>query len=175
MQTFKNLVLLMLFCFSLSYCSHYSNPHNIPPVGIDVVGPYDQKLSVDLINNQDDKRQYLYWSMGIHRYYANYNEWTQFFIDRYTDELKKRGVTVSKDSPNKIKIKLSDFALMQGMFVIRVNAKFKFEKTDENWVKEWVDTDTSGWSGGRAFGSVLYSVIKKVLTDPEIIGKMKVK
>jgi hypothetical protein len=173
MKLFRNILLTLSLCLLMISCSHHSIPKQVPPVGLDIVGAYDQQYSVDLINDQPDSSENLYWAMGFHRYYANYNTWTKFFIDNYAKELEKRGVEVSENSPNKLKVRLSDFAFMQGAFVVRSNIKVKVESEDRSWVKEWVESDTSGWSGGRALGSTVYRAIEKLLRDDEVMNRMK--
>ncbi|KPK01402.1 MAG: hypothetical protein AMK71_05685 [Nitrospira bacterium SG8_35_4] len=174
MKLSKNMLLALISCLLMISCAHHSVPKQVPEVGMDIVGSYDQKYSVDLINDQPDTSENLYWSMGVHRYYANYNTWTQFFIDNYTKELEKRGVDVSDDSPNKVKVRLSDFAFMQGFAVVRSNIKIKLESPDRSWVKEWVESDKSGWSGGRALGSTVYRAIERLLRDEEVMNRMKI-
>ena len=110
-----------------------------------------------------------------HTYYANYNEWTQFLVDKLGAELKKRGGTVAQDSPTKLKVKLSDFAFMQGMWVVRINMRVTLEIAEKNWKKDWVATEVSGWSGGRAMGSTLYRIIEKIMQDPEIMDQLQLK
>ncbi len=176
MRMLRNRVLLFcIVALVLGGCTHHAIPKQMPEVGLDAVGRLEDNMSIDLINAQDDTTEHLFYAMGIHRYYADYNQWTQFFIDNYSKELNKRGVTVSKDSPNKIKVKLSDFAGMQGMFVIRVNMKIRFQQPEQNWEKEWNESDTSGWSGGRALGSVLHNSIKRILLDSEVNQRMAAK
>jgi len=172
MKLTKALLLILIVAFAVG-CTHHSVPKQIPPIGLDLVGTYDEKYSVSLINDQMDTSDNLYWTMGAHRYYANYNTWTKFFIDSYTTELQKRGVDVSDGSPNKLKVKISDFAFMQGMFVVRANMKVRVRTLDNKFEKEWVETDTSGWSGGRALGSTVYHAIQRLLNDPEVMNSMK--
>ena len=163
MKFVKSSLLIIVAGLFMVSCAHYSVPKQVPEVPMDSVGGYDQKYSVDLINDQPDTSDHLYWAMGIHRYYANYNVWTKFFIDYYKNELEKRGVEVSENSPNKMKVRLSDFALMTGFAVVRANIKVKLESEDRSWVKEWVESDSSGWSGGRAMGSTLYRAVERLL------------
>ena len=150
-----------------------SVPKQIPPIDLSVVDKYEENLSVELINNQPNTTPVIYAGIGGHTYYANYNEWTQFFIDRYTSELIKRGVIVSSDSPNKIKVKLSNFAFIQGWAKVRANMFVQLSSGDDRWSKTYEETDTSGWSGGRAFGSVVYHTIEKLIKDTEVIDRMK--
>ncbi len=157
----------------LTGCAHTWSPGHAPEIGLDAVSQYQGNLSVDLINNQPNTTPQMFAATGGHTHLANYNEWTQFFIDDFTKELTKRGVKVSKDSLNKIKIKLSDFAFFQGFSKVRVNMKVQLESGDGKWSKLYEETDTSGWSMGRAFGSVIYHTIEKLLKDPEVLNMMK--
>lgn len=165
-------VLFLLVANLFGGCAHTWSPGQIPAINLNVVGSYQQNLSVDLINNQPNKAPQLFAGIGGHTHYANYNEWTQFFINNYDTELTKRGVKVSKDSPNKIKVKLSNFAFFQGFAVVRVNMTIQLQSDDGKWSKTFEETDTSGWSMGRAFGSIIHHTIEKLLKDPEIIARM---
>lgn len=168
-------IFTVLFLLVLSGCSTVSQPGNIPDIGLTDVGPFAKTLSVALVNNQPDKSNEIYAGIGGHTYYANYNQWTQFFIDRLGNEMKKRGVNISDISPNKLRVKLSDFAYMQGMWVVRMNVKISLEMPEKNYKKEWIATDVSGWSAGRAMGSVLYRAIEQILRDPEIMNLLQTK
>lgn len=174
MERLKIFVIVAWGSLALVGCTHSLKPGSVPQIDLNKVGTYDKKYSVDIINDYEDATENIFGSIGLHKYSANYNLWTQFFVDQYKDELKKRNVVVSKDSPNKIKIKISDFAMMQGMWVIRVNMKVRLEKSGEDWRKEWVESDVSGWSGGRAFGSVMHNAIQKLLEDSEVLNKMRI-
>jgi len=167
--------LLLSTVVLLSGCAHYTSPKSMPGVDLKAVGAFSRSFSVDLINNQPDASQQIYGGIGGHTYYANYNEWTQFLVDHLGAELNKRGASVSSESLMKLKIKLSDFALIQGMWVVRINMKVALEIPGKNWKKEWVVTDTSGWSGGRAMGSTLYRIIEKIMQDPEIMDLLQPK
>ena len=166
-------ILLLIIVF-LAGCAHMSVPKQIPPIDLSAVDKYQENLSVELINDQPNTTPVIYAGIGGHTYYANYNEWTQFFIDNYTAELTKRGVKVSKDSPNKIKAKLSNFAFIQGWAKVRANMVVHLSSLDSKWSKTYEETDTSGWSGGRAFGSVIYHTIEKLLKDSEVIDRMRI-
>lgn len=173
--------LLRIFCFlllmviSTTGCSIVRVPKQIPPVSLSVIGPYKEKLSVNLINNQPDSDLHVYAGVGGTTFSANYSQWTDFFVDNFTEELRKRDVIVSEDSRNDLKVKLSDFAFIQGFWKVRVNMKIKLEMPNKNWEREWVATDTSGWNDGRAFGSVIYHAIEGLLKDREFIEKLKVR
>jgi uncharacterized lipoprotein YajG len=167
------ILFLILIVGLMTGCAHTWRPGEVPELGLDAVGLYSDHLSVDLINNQPNTTPQLFAGIGGHTHYANYNEWTEFFIKDFSQELTKRGVAVSKESPNKIKVKLSNFAFFQGFAKVRVNMTVHLEAGDGSWSKTYEETDTSGWSMGRAFGSVIYHTIEKILKDPEVMGRMK--
>ncbi|HMK56896.1 MAG TPA: hypothetical protein VK448_09700 [Dissulfurispiraceae bacterium] len=165
-------IFVVLLAIFSGGCAHTWSPKEVPPIDTASVAPYKMPLSVDLINNQPDTTPQLFAASGGHSHYANYNEWTDFFIKTYTAELTRRGAAVSAESPNKMKVKLSNFQFFQGFAKVRANIKVTLN-TDDGWTKAYEETDTSGWSLGRAFGSVIYHTIEKLLQDPEVINKMK--
>lgn len=161
------------FLILLSGCAHTWSPGQAPEIGLDTIDRFQGNLSVQLINNQPETKPKLFAGIGGHTHYANYNEWTQFFIDTLSKELTKRGVRVSNNSTNKIKVKLSNFAFFQGFAKVRVNMTVLLESGDGKWSKQYEETDASGFSLGRAFGSIVYHTIEKILKEPEILDKMK--
>ena len=165
---------LLIGLLFVSGCATISKPGSIPAIGLDRVGSFKENLSVDLINDQPNTTPQTYAGIGGYTYQANYNEWTKFFIDNLGEELKKRSVDVSETSPNKLKVKLSDFDFIQGWAKVRVNMRISLQMPDKNWSKEWVATDTSGWNGGRAFGSVIYHAIEQLLKDSQLIELLRV-
>lgn len=167
-------IFLSLFLFFIAGCATVSKPGNISEINMEDVGKFLKALSVELINNQPNTTPQLYAGVEGHTFYANYNEWTEFLINKLGEELKKRDASVSQDSPNKLKVKLSEFSYIQGWAKVRITMKVSLEITEKNWKKEWVVTDVSGWSIGRAFGSVIYHTIEQILKDPEIIELLEV-
>ncbi len=51
--------------------------------------------------------------------------------------------------------------------------KIHLSSPDNTWTKVYDETDTSGWSMGRAFGSLIYHAVEKDVQDPEILARMK--
>lgn len=166
-------IVLPLALLFLAGCATVSRPGSIPEIKLENIGRFESPLSVDLINNQPDRAENKYAGIGLNSFCANYNEWTQFFIDKLGEELKKRGATVSQASQNKLKVSLSDFAYAPGFATVRAGIRFSLEMPERNWKKEWVASDVSGWSMGRAFGSVIYNAISQLLEDPEFIGLLQ--
>jgi hypothetical protein len=160
-------------------CAHTWSPEKAPPIPLEAVGPLGTDLSVELINNQPNTTPQPLTSRGGQPHQANYNEWTQFFITYWTEELVKRNVVVSSQSPNKILVKLDSFILSPPSFSgiwrlgTRTNMAIHLSSPDDTWRKTLYETDTSGWSMGRALGSLIYHAVGRMLTDPEILARMK--
>jgi len=76
-------------------------------LGLDKVGALSGGYSVALVNDQSETRPQPVFGNA----HVNYNEWTAFFINYYSDELRKRGVNVDAGSPNKILVKLDGFTV----------------------------------------------------------------
>lgn len=162
-------ILLIVF----TGCAHTWSPGQVPPVPMESVGPLGTGLTVDLINNQPETKPQLFAGTPFYKHYANYNEWTEFFNRYWADELMKRKVGVNNQSPNKILVKLDTFLLSQGFAKVRTNMRIHLSSPDNSWSKVLYETDTSGWSMGRAFGSLIHHTVEKMMLDPEIMGRMR--
>ncbi len=175
-SSFGSLPVIMLLAALVSLgagCAHTWSPGQAPPIPIEVVGPLGNALTVDLVNNQPNTTPQLFAGIGGHTHYANYNEWTGFFIKYWTEELTKRNVAVTDLSQNKILVKLDSFMFIQGFAKVRTNMKIHLSTPDNAWTKVLDETDTSGWSMGRAFGSLIYHAVEKMMLDPEILARMQ--
>jgi hypothetical protein len=51
--------------------------------------------------------------------------------------------------------------------------KIHLSSPDNTWSKVFEETDTSGWSMGRAFGSLIYHAVEKMMMDPEVMTRMR--
>ncbi|HBO69770.1 MAG TPA: hypothetical protein DD658_06400 [Deltaproteobacteria bacterium] len=165
--------ILLLAVSLFGGCAHTWSPKQAPTVPLESVGPLGPGLSVNLINDQPSTTPQMFAAIGGHTHYANYNEWTDFFIRYWGEALTKRGVVVGPQSMNTISVKLDDFRFYQGFAKVRTNMKIHLSSPDNTWKKDFDETDTSGWSMGRAFGSVIYHAVEKLMQDPEVLGRMK--
>jgi hypothetical protein len=169
---FKVLVVLALSLLAFG-CALTMHPGQVPPVGLDVVGNLPGELSVDLVNAQPDTTNVPFSGRSGSRFNANLNEWTQFYISELGNQLSRRGVYVSPSSLNKIQVRLSDFQYYQGFATVRVNMKVHLSSPDGSWARTFEETDTSGFSMGRAFGSVIYHSIINLLQDGDVMNHMR--
>ncbi|MBI5970703.1 MAG: hypothetical protein HY884_06075 [Deltaproteobacteria bacterium] len=174
-QSTKLPALLVSVLFALAGCMFVRHPGNVPDIGLDKVGALDGKYSVALINAQPDsnlqQKEYLAAILGYA--YVNYNEWTEFFVNYYSNELKKRGVNVTSDSPNKILVKLDGFTNILESFKKKTIIHFRFSTADGKIIKEMYETDTSGLDPGHAYAGVIYHTVEKLLNDSDVLDRMK--
>lgn len=57
---------------------------------------------------------------------------------------------------------------------VRASFKLTISSADRTWSKEYNESDVSGWSMGRALGSLVYHTTEKLLTDDEVMSRMRV-
>jgi len=165
----KRFLIVIVALIFLVGCARVWHPGTTPEITLDTLGAFNSSYSVNLVNKQDDSEP----QMIAYRNFVNPNEWTEYFLDVYTKELEKRGVSVSPDSPNVINVKLSDFSFIQGMWTVRAGVRLTLSSPDGSWSKEYRESDVSGWSLGRAFGSLVYHTTEKLLMDDEVMSKMR--
>ncbi len=169
LQSSKLTGLLAVIFFTLAGCMIVWHPRGVPELGLDKVGALSGGYSVALVNDQREANP----QPVLGQAYVNYNEWTEFFVNYYSNELRKRGVNVDPNSPNKILVKLDGFTVQQGFARMRSNIHFRFSTSDGRIFREMYETDTSGMSAGRAFASVIYHTVEKLLQDKEVLDRMK--
>lgn len=165
----------MLFAVAILGCSHYVKPKNPEPVNMTDAGMYSSPMSVWLVNTQMDSYKTQIGAMGGHTYYAKNSEWTQFMVDQWKEELLKRGVHLSDDSQNRIMVKLSSLNISFGMFVNNAYMDLSLSTPDRTW--SWRNSYEGGCSTFNkqycAFSNLIHNAIKDMLTNDEIIARMR--
>lgn len=164
-------LLLLVAAVSMVFtgCATVRRPGQIPEISLESVGKFQEGLSAELVNNQPNTTPEVYSGVWPNYLKADYNEWTQFFINELKKELERRGVKINSGSSNKVKVKISNFTTLPGFATIRVRMGIRVEIPSKNWVKDWSATDVSGWNDGRAFGSTIHNAIKELLQDETFI------
>ncbi len=171
----RNLVLILSLSLIMAACAPVTiSPNKIridPNINLDLIGTYEKKLSVNLINNQPDSTiQPIPHPTGKFR--VNYNEWTQFYIEQWEEELIKRGVNVSGDSPNLIKVKIYDIEFF-GKWELYVRMMIELEDKSGTWSKKIKSISMDNWTGKGALINMFTRSIEKLLEDIEVIDKMR--
>ena len=162
-------IILCIAVIALSGCVTTLHPGSGMKLPTDLVGPFPEDYSVNLINNQPDATPLSFYG-GLA---ADLNEWTQFLIDELSEELQDRGVEISPTSPNELLVKISNLRSVQGFAVVRMYITVLLSTPDNSWSKEIKVNEASAWTIGRALGGVIYRTNEKILTDKEIMNEMR--
>jgi hypothetical protein len=166
--------MILLSLFLLGGCAHTWSPRPVSPVPMESVGPLSPGLSVHLVNNQPLTTPQLFDTDMGHTHYANYNEWTDFFIRYWGEELTKRGVVVDTKSRNTISVKLDDFyANHVHIWVFFGGMKVHLSSLDNSWRKEFSEMASSGGGLAPALGNAINLTVEKLMRDPEVLDRMK--
>lgn len=164
---------ILFILFLLGGCAHTWSPGHVPTVPMESVGPLGHGLSVHLVNDQPSTTPQLFATDTGHTHFANYNEWTDFFIRYWGEELTKRGVAVGTQSRNTISVRLDDFRMHNYFMVIRADMKVHLSSPDNTWSKELIESENSGMGLGGALGNVVFLTVEKLMRDPEVLDRMK--
>lgn len=164
---------ILLSLFLLGGCAHTWSPGSVSPVPMETVGPLGPGLSVHIVNDQPLTTLQLFFTDVGHTHHANYNEWTDYFIRYWGEELTKRGVAVGPQSRNTISVKLDGFWAHHIFVVINAGMKIHLSSPDNTWSKEFVETDSSGMGLGGALGNVVHLTVEKLMQNPEVLNRMK--
>jgi hypothetical protein len=161
---------ILLILFFLGGCTHTMSPRQIPPVPMESIGPLGPGLSVHLVNDQPLITLQLFESDVGHKWYANYNEWTDFFIQYWGEELTKRGVAVNTQSRNKISVKLDKLWTTHIFAIYNSGMTTHLSSPDNTWRKEFIEVSTSI---RRDWSKAIYNTVERLMKDPEVLDRMK--
>jgi hypothetical protein len=165
---------ILLTLFLLGGCAHTWSPKPVSPVPMESVGPLSPGLSVNLVNDQPLTTPQLIGTDMGHSHHANYNEWTDFFIRYWGEELTKRGVVVDTKSRNTISVKLDDFSFNHvHVWVVFGGMKVHLSSPDNTWRKAFSEFASSGAGLANALGNDINLIVEKLMRDPEVLDRMK--
>ncbi len=170
-EMIRRCVGLIGISLALVGCTQIVRPVLAPTIDLNEVGYFQNKYYVDLINGQSDSGPQVFSKLKTGKtFLANYKEWTESFIDVYTYELQKRGVQISKASPNKIYVKVSDLEYTHDFIGFKGKIKIDLSNQDGNWTKEFSETYVSDRNMRDAFSGAFYNAVLKLLKDQEVLS-----
>jgi hypothetical protein len=163
-----SLILILTFLFSA--CSHVAVPRGPIPVKMDVVGPMNANKAIFLENGVPDSRLTLIASQGFHKWYADYNVWTSFVVSQLEIELRGRGVQVSPDSQEVLRVKVEQTGLFWGSFSTRCVVNVRVERKDGTWSKSYEGNNASPASLYRSVDGAVYKAVVAILQDRDFMN-----
>jgi hypothetical protein len=161
--------LIATLTFLFSACSHVAVPRGPIPVKMDVVGPMNVNKTVFLENGVPDSKLTLIASQGFHKWYADYNVWTSFIVSHLETELRSRGVQISPDGQEVLRVKVEQTGLYWGSFSTRCIVNVRVERKDRTWSKSYEGNNASPASLYRAVDGAVYKAVVAILQDKDFM------
>jgi hypothetical protein len=136
---------------------------------MDVVGPMNINKPIFLENGVPDSKLTLVAAQGFHKWYADYNVWTSFIVNQLEGELRGRGVQISPDSQEVLRVKVEQTGLYWGSFSTRCIVNVRVEKKDGTWSKTYEGNNASPASLYRSVDGAVYKAVVAILQDKDFI------
>jgi hypothetical protein len=162
--------LIVTLTFLFSACSHVTVPRGPIPVKMDVVGPMSVSKAIFLENGVPDSKLTLIATQGFHKWYADYNVWTSFVVSQLESELRGRGVQVSPDSQEVLRVKVEQAGLFWGSFSTRCIVNVRVERKDGTWSKSYEGNNASPASLYRSVDGAVYKAVVAILQDTDFMN-----
>jgi hypothetical protein len=162
--------LMMILILAFSGCSHVTVPRGPIPVKMDVVGPMNGTKAIFLENGVPDSKLTLIASQGFHKWYADYNVWTSFVVSQLESELRGRGVQISPDSREILRVKVEQTGLYWGSFSTRCIVNVRVERKDGTWSKTYEGNNASPASLYRSVDGAVHKAVVAILQDKDFLN-----
>ena len=162
--------LIVTLTFIFSACSHVTVPRGAIPVKMEVVGPMSVSKAIALENGVPDSKLTLIATQGFHKWYADYNVWTSFVVNQLESELRGRGVQVSPNSQEIIRVKVEQAGLFWGSFSTRCILNVRVERKDGTWSKSYEGNNASPASLYRSVDGAVYKAVVAILQDRDFMN-----
>jgi hypothetical protein len=162
--------LMVTLTFLFSACSHVTVPRGPIPVKMDVVGPMSVSKAISLENGVPNSKLTLIATQGFHKWYADYNVWTSFVVSQLENELRGRGVQVSPDSQEVLRVKVEQAGLFWGSFSTRCIVNVRVERKDGTWSKSYEGNNASPASLYRSVDGAVYKAVVAILQDKDFMN-----
>jgi uncharacterized lipoprotein YajG len=137
---------------------------------MEVVGPMNVDKTITLENGAQDSKLTLIATQGIHKWYADYSVWTSLIVAQLESELRGRGVRVSPDSQEIIKVKVEQAGLFWGSFSTRCIVNVRVERKDGTWSKSYEGNNASPANLYRSVDGAVYRAVVAILQDKDFMN-----
>jgi len=159
-------LIFLLFISSISGCTYYITPTEIPMKPGMVVHRYESLDPIAVTNNQRNTDNIVI--MKGKMLYANLNEWTELAIEILKSELLDNNIYVSYDSNKKISLSILNAQVTQEIVVVRANLELNVV-TGSGHKKTYRITNT-GVDIRKACGGAITKAVAAMLNDEIILS-----
>ena len=173
MMAAKKLFWIIAFPFLLFGCSHHHVP-NPYRYQISLDNDFSSTSSISLMNVQTSTEDVLFAANGPHKFYANYQRWTETAIALTQQELVKRGMKVEEHATKTLKLSIDSAKVtdsVSGMFYCDTTLGVE---TGDGYARKYLGQSSNF---GITF-HIIYatadnsvtSAVAEMLKDPKIIN-----
>jgi hypothetical protein len=161
----SRLFLMGLLLLSLTGCATYYQPSSEHP--LEPIREFTSTSSVALINGQPSKEEVKFTS----KHFAVLNSWTDVAISITERELKKRGLSVVKETPKSITMSIDSAKTHVGWVMISSQIVMSV-KTSDGYSATYIGKDKSAMAGRplNQMDRAMMRVVVEMLNDPPIVN-----
>jgi len=167
----KRCILAFLVLFILGGCSHQYTP-NASTFALESIPEFSTAKSITLRNTQSSTNEVLFGANMGHKFYGNYQEWTNTAIEITRRELIERGMDVTSDSQKSLNLSIESAKGTFGTWVVLCEITLKAE-TSEGYIKTYLGENRSPEGLFRAADGAIMRAVAEMLRDNEIVEYLK--
>jgi hypothetical protein len=147
-------LLILLFLFSA--CSHvlYSQ------------GSINTNKVISVVNGQTESKLTLIAIRGSDKFFADFKQWSDFFVTQLTTELEKRGVRTNPQGDYTFTVSVSNLRLFWGAWAVRCIVDVHVARSDGAWAKTY-EGNNAGHNIDRAIDGAIHKAVALIIGDPE--------
>ncbi len=167
----KPCILVFVILFLLGGCSHNFIPQ-ASTFELDSITEFSTINDISLVNIQSSTDDVLFGANMGHKFYGNYQEWTDTAIAITRRELSKRGMNIANDVHKSLKLAIETVKGTFGTWFVSCNITLRVE-TSEGYVKTYFGESRSPAGLYRAADGAVMRTVAEMLRDKEIIAYLK--
>ncbi len=165
MITTRWLTSAVLALLATAGCTHLYVPRKIPVEGVEIVG-FASRPSVQLVNDAASSLT-LIGSQGVHKWVADFKDWTNVAIELCSTELAQRNAQIGGDGGKVLKLSVHRANLIWGFAAIRCILNLRVETADGRTF-EFEGNNASPLTVYRAMDGALSRAVGALLASPAV-------
>ena len=168
MNRVRPLVVMMALSL-LGGCAHHYTPTASRPM--EPITEFSSTNTVSLQNGQPSTADVQIFSNGMHRFYGNFNAWTNTAMEITARELKQRGFSIATGAPRTLTMSIESANYDQGMVELKTHVDMRV-KTSDGYSALYVGENSSYMMAipSRQIDGAVMRVVHEMLMDPHIVA-----
>ena len=167
----KHCLLAFVILFFFGGCAHNYIP-NASTFELDSIAEFSTTNSIAIVNSQSSTSDVLFGANMGHKFYGNYQDWTDTAIEITRRELSERGMNVAIDARKSLQLSIETVEGTFGTWVVLCEVTLKVE-TGESYVKTYLGKNRSPGGLYRAADGAVMRAVAEMLRDKKIIAYLK--